>query len=63
MATIRSHMSYVRPILLAWSARYDHLREVTRDDILAVLDGLHGYRRHNVLVALRRCSPSAQNTE
>ena len=23
-----------RPALLAWSARYDHLREVTRDDVL-----------------------------
>lgn len=54
MATIQSYMSHVRPILLDWSARYDHLREVTRDDILAVLDGLHGSRRHDALVGLRR---------
>jgi integrase len=47
-------MNQVRPILLSWSARYDHLREVTRGDVLAVLDGLHGYRRSNVLVGLRR---------
>ncbi|MGC1733195.1 MAG: integrase [Pseudonocardiaceae bacterium] len=54
MASIHSYMSHVRPILLDWSARYDHLREVTSEDILAVLDGLHGSRRHDALVGLRR---------
>ncbi|MBF8194507.1 hypothetical protein ITP53_54410 [Nonomuraea sp. K274] len=54
MASIYNYMNEVRPILLDWSARYDHLREITRDDIQAVLDGLHGSRRCNVLVALRQ---------
>jgi integrase len=54
MATIHSYMGHVRPILLDWSARYDHLREVTRDDILAVLDNLHGSHRHDALIGLRR---------
>ncbi|HEY3955566.1 MAG TPA: hypothetical protein VGM53_19510 [Streptosporangiaceae bacterium] len=46
-------MLCLRPVLLAWSGRYGHLREVTRDDVLAALGELHGSRRSNVLVALR----------
>ncbi|HEY0933182.1 MAG TPA: hypothetical protein VGD91_05490, partial [Trebonia sp.] len=48
-----SYMFYLRPLLLAWSSQYGHLREVTRDDILAAIGELHGNRRHNVLIALR----------
>jgi hypothetical protein len=54
LASVQNYMNHVRPFLLNWSARYDHLREVTRDDILTVLDGLHGSHRCNVLVGLRR---------
>jgi integrase len=36
-ATVIGHMNYARPALLAWSSQYGHLREVTRDDVLAVL--------------------------
>ena len=46
-------MSLPPAVLLAWSGRYGHLREVTRDDVAAVLAGLRGSRRANVLVALR----------
>jgi hypothetical protein len=53
-ASIHSYMSHVRPILIGWSARYDHLREVTREDILAVLDGLRGHHRQDALIGLRR---------
>ena len=53
IASAWNHMLHVRPVLLAWSGRYGHLREVTRDDILAVLGELRGSRRSNVLVALR----------
>jgi hypothetical protein len=56
--TAKSHLNNVRPLLLGWSACYDHLREVTRDDVLAVLEELHGTRRHAVLVSLRSPSPS-----
>ena len=52
-ATVINHMNYARPALLAWSSQYGHLREVTRNDVLAVLGELHGSRRSNVLVALR----------
>jgi hypothetical protein len=53
IASAWNHMNQLRPVLLAWSGRYGHLREVTRGDIAAVLAGLRGSRRSNVLVALR----------
>jgi hypothetical protein len=53
IATVHSHLAKALPALLDWSARYDHLREVTRDDIQDHVRGLHGSRRHNALVALR----------
>lgn len=51
--TATSHLNHARPVLLAWSARYDHLREVTHDDILAALNELHGSARRGTLVSLR----------
>ncbi|WP_326806005.1 hypothetical protein OIE49_36310 [Streptomyces sp. NBC_01788] len=39
--------------MLEWSNCYDHLREVTRDDVLAYIKTLHGHHRHDQLVALR----------
>ncbi|MFB9830727.1 hypothetical protein [Actinoallomurus acaciae] len=61
-ATVWTHMGYVRPTLLAWSQRYDHLREVTRDDVLAALDELTGSRRSNLLVSLRSLFTFARKT-
>ncbi|WP_146104289.1 site-specific integrase [Nonomuraea solani] len=46
-------MNNVQPILLTWSQRYDHLREVTHDDVLAALDDLTGSRRIQLLISLR----------
>ena len=46
-------MNRVLPALAAWSGRYHHLREVTRDDVLAVLATVHGVQRSNTIVALR----------
>lgn len=53
IASVWNHMNHLRPTLLAWSERYDHLREVIRDDVIAVLAELHGSRRGNVLGSLR----------
>jgi hypothetical protein len=53
VATVHSHLAKTPPALSDWSARYHHLREVTREDIEASLHGLHGSHRHNALVALR----------
>ncbi|MFE3688051.1 hypothetical protein ACFXPM_33130 [Streptomyces sp. NPDC059095] len=38
-------------VLLEWSNRYDH--QVTRDDVLAHLETVHGSQRKHTLVALR----------
>jgi hypothetical protein len=51
--TARAYLRAVRPALLAWSARHDHLREVTRDDVLAHLAGLYGHERRMAVSALR----------
>jgi len=51
--TAMAHMNNVRPMLLDWSTRYDHLREVTQDDVLTILEHLHGTHRSNALVSLR----------
>jgi integrase len=52
----------VRPALLAWSARYDHLREVTRDDVLGYLAGLHGHDRELALSAVRSLFTRAKDS-
>lgn len=51
--TVANNLSYALPILLTWSSRYDHLREITRADILAAVEPLHGTQRTETLVALR----------
>lgn len=52
-ATVWGYMNRIRPILLTWSDRYDHLREVTRGDVQAAIDQLHGHRRRHALISLR----------
>ncbi|MGW1553045.1 hypothetical protein [Streptomyces sp. NPDC002346] len=52
-ATVRLYLNRARPALLAWSNRYDHLREVTHEDVLAHAKTLHGRHRMDELVALR----------
>lgn len=43
----------MQPILIEWSARYHHLREVTRDDVLAAAATASGDKRQHLLSALR----------
>ncbi|OJF12357.1 hypothetical protein BG844_21280 [Couchioplanes caeruleus subsp. caeruleus] len=52
-ATVWNYLNKALPSLHAWSNRYAHLREVTRDDIIAELDARNGVQRENLLVALR----------
>ncbi|MEU5106720.1 hypothetical protein AB0H07_31390 [Streptomyces sp. NPDC021354] len=52
-ATVWAYLNAVRPALLEWSERYDHPREITRDDVLAHVKTLHGHERRQTLVALR----------
>ncbi|MCA2230421.1 hypothetical protein [Nonomuraea aurantiaca] len=51
--TVWNYLTEIRPVLLHWSLTYDHLREVTRDDIVTVKDALQGAKRENTIVALR----------
>jgi integrase len=51
--TAKEYLRLARPALLEWSEHYSHLRQVTREDILAHADTLHGNQRRNVLVSLR----------
>jgi integrase len=52
-SSVRTYVTALRPALLAWSARYDHLREVARDDVRSYLATLRGQQRHTALAALR----------
>jgi len=61
-ATAWNYLNVIRPVLLDWSARHDHLREITRDDVTTSLDALHGSRRTNTLVALRSLFASCKTT-
>ncbi|MFE4667452.1 hypothetical protein ACFRI7_00675 [Streptomyces sp. NPDC056716] len=51
--TTWAYLGEIQPVLLEWSDRYDHLREVTRDDILAARDTVTGKQRENRIVAPR----------
>lgn len=52
-ATAMAYFNGARPPLLAWSDSHDHLREITRDDVLAYLANLHGEPRMLALGGLR----------
>jgi hypothetical protein len=51
--TVREYVAAAMPTLIAWSATYMHLRQVTRDDVRQRLDTLTGLPRKRVLVGLR----------
>lgn len=60
--TARCYVRTVRPALLAWSARYDHLREITRDDVLSHIADLYGHERRQAVSALRSLFTWARKT-
>jgi hypothetical protein len=49
----RKYLYTARPALIEWSSRHNHLREVTRDDVLAYAETLVGLERKKAMVALR----------
>ncbi|GAA4479339.1 hypothetical protein GCM10023094_24330 [Rhodococcus olei] len=51
--TVWGYLNGIRPILLGWSRHYNHLREVTRDDVLAIVNALQGNKRRHTLSVLR----------
>ncbi|MGW4739181.1 hypothetical protein [Nocardia xishanensis] len=51
--TVRKYVRAAHPVLVEWSTRYDHLREVTTSDVTAVAGALRGHLRRRTLGALR----------
>lgn len=51
--TVRGYLSAVRPALLDWSAHHDHLREISREEVLAYIDTLCGRQRQSTGSGLR----------
>ncbi|WP_368680321.1 hypothetical protein R1X32_07065 (plasmid) [Rhodococcus opacus] len=51
--TVRHYVRAAHPVLVEWSTRYDHLREVTTGDVSAVAGALRGHLRRRTLGALR----------
>jgi hypothetical protein len=58
--TSLQYLNAVRPLLITWAEYYDHLREITRDDVLVALEPFQGDKRHTVLVALRSLFAAAK---
>jgi integrase len=52
-ASIYVYLAAIRPLIDRWAADRGHLREVTADDIKAVLDPLRGHQRRTAAVAVR----------
>jgi integrase len=51
--TAWAYLGEIQPVLLELSSRYDHLRKVTREDIIAARDAVTGKQRESRIVALR----------
>jgi hypothetical protein len=51
--TVRRYLRPLHPVLVEWSTRYQHLREVTTSDVTALAQSLHGHPRRHALGALR----------
>lgn len=51
--TVRRYLRPAHPVLVDWSARYHHLREVTPADITTAIQQLRGHPRRHTLGALR----------
>ncbi len=60
--TIRRYLRCIHPLLLQWSTRYGHLREVTASDVTAAISVLRGHNRHQALVALRSLTRHCKKT-
>jgi len=51
--TVRVQMAALRPVLLDWSVRHEHLREITGDAVLDHIRPLRGQDRQTTMQALR----------
>lgn len=60
--TVRQYLRHAHPVLVEWSARYNHLREVTPTDITTAIGSLRGHPRRHTLGALRSLLRHAKKT-
>lgn len=51
--SVRNYVRCLRPLLIDWSRRYTHLREVTDHDITTAMAALNGEHRQSSISALR----------
>jgi hypothetical protein len=51
--TLHTYLHYMQPVLVDWSQHYEHLREVTHDDVLAARNARQGAIRETTIVGLR----------
>jgi hypothetical protein len=55
--TVHVHFGQARPVLLAWGAGHDRLRQITRADVQEALNQLQGQRCYNTATrSSHRCS-------
>lgn len=59
-STLYAYFGRVRPHLVTWSRTYDHLREVTEQDVIDVLDSTRGHQRTGTFTSLRSLFRFAQ---
>ncbi len=60
--TVWGYMNSIRPILDDWSIDHDHLREITHDDIVAIIEPLQGSQRRHTISVLRSLFRHAKKT-
>jgi hypothetical protein len=60
--TVRRYLRPALPVLLNWSARFHHLREVTPADITTAVQAQRGHQRRHTLGALRSLMRHAKKT-
>ena len=53
VTTLHVHFGQARPVLERWGAEHDHLREITRAEVIQALDLLQGHERFNTATALK----------
>ena len=61
IASVWNLMNHLRPTLTGWSDRYDHLREVTRNDVIAILASCTDHAAPTSWSPCDRCSRSARS--
>lgn len=52
-STVRGYVTSLSPVLADWSARYEHLREIMRDDVTEQINLRSGTRRRDLMLAMR----------